>query len=120
MNAQEGKTKALRQWRFEQGDVIDHVLVLAYINEAIENCLAGKEIKPARKKGVSLDTFLRRALDENGELQKHFKTLTPSKQREYAEFISEAKRETTKQRRLEKIIPLVIHGLGLHDKYKSR
>lgn len=120
MNAQEGKTKALRQWRFDHDDTIDHALILQYITEAIENCLAGKEIKPERKKGVSIDTFLRHALDENSEFQKYFKTLTPGKQREYAEYISEAKRETTKQNRLEKIIPMVIEGVGLNDKYKSR
>lgn len=59
LNAQEGKTKALRQWRFEKGDVIPDAIVLSYLKESIENCLAGKEVKPERKKGVSLPPILK-------------------------------------------------------------
>jgi len=45
--------------------------------------------------------------------------LSLSKQREYSEYISEAKRETTKVTRLKKITPLIEAGKGLHDKYKK-
>ena len=37
LNAQEGKTKALRQMRFKSFDEIDSKVVLAYVKEAIEN-----------------------------------------------------------------------------------
>lgn len=119
LNAQEGKTKALRQWRFERGDEIPEALVGAYIQEAIENCLAGKEIKPERKKGVTIPPYLKNALKENSQLATAFKALTPGKQREYADHIGSAKQEKTKQTRLEKAIPLILAGTGLHDKYKN-
>ena len=119
VNAQEGTTKALRQWRFEDGDKIDKELVHDYIQEAISNCIAGKEIKPERKQGVSIPTFLNDALKRNTGFSEAFKKLTPGKQREYAGYIAEAKREATKQSRLEKIIPMVQEGKGLHDKYKN-
>jgi uncharacterized protein YdeI (YjbR/CyaY-like superfamily) len=45
--------------------------------------------------------------------------MTPGKQREYCEYISEAKRDATKLKRLEKIIPMIIEGVGLNDKYKN-
>ena len=35
------------------------------------------------------------------------------------EYISKAKREATKQSRLEKIKPKILRGVGLHDKYKD-
>ena len=41
------------------------------------------------------------------------------KQREYSEYIIEAKREETKQKRVEKIIPMIKIGAGLNDKYKN-
>lgn len=50
VNAQEGTTKALRQWRFSDVNEIDEKLVLKYVNEAIENQKKGKEIKADRKK----------------------------------------------------------------------
>ena len=119
INAQEGTTRALRQWRFEKGDEIDGNLVLEYIRESIENCLAGKEIKPQRKKGVTLPPSLKSALDEDNAFKSAFEKLTPGKQREYAAYIGDAKREATKQSRLEKIVPMVLDGIGLNDKYKN-
>ena len=49
INAQEGVTKALRQWRFMEDDVVDAELVLEYIEEAIANAKAGKELKKIPK-----------------------------------------------------------------------
>tara|TARA_R100001369_G_scaffold91983_1_gene135007 strand:- start:669 stop:1265 length:597 start_codon:yes stop_codon:yes gene_type:complete len=119
VNAQEGVTKALRQWRFEEGDPIETDLILKYIQEAIENCIAGKELKPKRKKEVSIPPILEKAFKENKTLASAFKKLTPGKQREYANHISEAKRDATKESRLQKITPMIIEGKGLHDKYKN-
>lgn len=120
VNAQEGKTKALRQWRFEENDAIDKKLVLAYVNEAIENCKAGKEVKPVRaKKKVAPPELMEARFNENSAFKKAFDDLTPGKQREYAEYIASAKREATKVSRLEKIEPMVLQGVGLNDKYKN-
>jgi uncharacterized protein YdeI (YjbR/CyaY-like superfamily) len=119
MNAQEGKTKAMRQWRFEEGDAIDETLVLSYIEEAIQNCVDGKEVKVQRKKGVSIPPTLKEAFKKNSGFAEAFKKITPGKQREYAEYIGLAKREETKQTRLQKIIPMILDGKGLHDKYKN-
>ena len=61
LNAQEGKTKAMRQWRFEKEEEIPEAIVLKYLRESIQNCLAGKEVKPQRKTGVSLPSILKEA-----------------------------------------------------------
>lgn len=119
VNAQEGVTKALRQWRFEKDDPIEPDLVLKYIQEAIENAIAGKEVKPKRKKDVTIPPLLEKAFKDNKKLASAFKKLTPGKQREYANHIAEAKREATKENRLQKISPMIIKGKGLHDKYKN-
>jgi uncharacterized protein YdeI (YjbR/CyaY-like superfamily) len=119
VNAQEGKTKALRQWRFKTGDEIDSDLVKAYILEAINNQKLGKEIKPAKPKKVTIPPELQNALKQNKALQQHFNELSLSCQREYVEYIVEAKREDTKLRRIEKIIPMILEKAGLNDKYKK-
>lgn len=119
INAQEGTTRALRQWRFERNDQIDANIVLDYLQKSIENCLAGKEIKPQRKKGVDIPPFLKSAFGKNKAFKTAFEKLTPGKQREYAAYIADAKRETTKRSRLDKMVPMVLDGLGLNDKYKN-
>ena len=118
-NAQEGKTKALRQWKFTAEDTIDPQTVLDYIKEASENCRQGKELKPERKTGVDMPGRLQDELDTDPDLRSAFEGLTPGKQREYANYIAEAKRDATKESRLEKIVPMIFKGIGLYDKYKN-
>lgn len=119
-SAQE-KTKGLRQMRFESINDIDKNCVLAYVKEAIENQKLGKEIKPSKttKKDIVIPKELQNHLKENAVLFDAFSLLTPSKQREYCEFIAEAKRDATKQTRLDKITPMILQGVGLNDKYKK-
>ena len=120
VNAQENKTKALRQMRFTSIDEINKNIVLKYIKEAIENQKLGKEIKPDRsKKETIIPTLLQDMLNTNSDLNNAFQALTPGKQREYCEHIASAKREFTKQSRLDKITPMILQGVGLHDKYKN-
>ena len=117
-NAQEGKTKALRQWRFASADEIDVDLVKAYVLEAIENQKAGKELKPQKKK-LEIPMELSALFTQDKELRSAFNSLTPGKQREYADHIGSAKQEKTRLSRLEKAIPMIKDGVGLHDKYKN-
>ena len=120
VNAQEGKTKALRQMRFESKADINKDAVLAYVKEAIANQKAGKEIKHQRQtKPVVIPQELEAAFSSNSEFKAGFEALTPGKQREYCEYIDQAKREATKMSRIEKITPMIISGVGLNDKYKN-
>ena len=117
-NAQEGKTKAMRQWRFTSTDQIDSELVREYFKEAIENQKKGLSVKPEKKSTV-IPELLQTALNNSADLTSRFKGLTPYKQREYCEYISSAKQEKTKLSRLEKILPMIEKGLGMNDKYRS-
>ncbi|MDG5492988.1 YdeI family protein [Psychroserpens sp. SPM9] len=120
INAQENKTKALRQMRFDTKADINEAAVLDYVKEAIENQRLGREIKPTRKTAtVIIPEELKAAFKSDAELHSCFKALTPGKQREYCTYINEAKREATKLSRLEKITPMIIQGVGLNDKYKN-
>ena len=77
VNAQENKTKALRQMRFEHFHDIDKHTVLAYVREAIENQKLGKEIKPQRtKKETIIPKELYKLLSSNPKLKTSFNTLS--------------------------------------------
>ena len=120
VNAQEGKTKAMRQWRFNSIEDINLDLIKMYVLEAIDNSERGLEIKPQKnKQPLIIPPELESKLKGNDNLTEKFNELTLSKQREFAEYISSAKRDTTKITRLEKIIPMIINGIGLNDKYKN-
>ena len=119
-NAQEEKTKAMRQMRFEEGDELNTELIRKYVLEAIQNQREGKEIKADRaEKELLIPVELETAFKTDNSLKEQFEKLTPGKQREYATHISEAKREATRMQRLEKITPMIKEGKGLYDKYKN-
>jgi|SRR5690606_21829372 len=118
VSASEGKTKAMRQWRFKSQSEIDEHKILKYLKEAIKNEEQGIFLKPAKFTPLPIPELLSNALQSNKELNAAFKALSPGKQKEYIQYLVEAKRATTRDSRLEKIKPLILQGVGLHDQYK--
>lgn len=120
VNAQENKTKALRQMRFTSNEHIDTDVIKHYILEAIDNEKKGKRLaaKPKPIESIEVPELLLNALNKN-HLQDDFTKLSPYKQKEYIEYISTAKRDSTKLSRLHKILPMIAKGQGLNDKYRT-
>ncbi len=119
--AQEGVTKALRQWRFGSTQEIarDQALIRLYIAEAILNESAGKTIRPEKNAGVEIPVEMENALVSDPFLKSQFEVLPLTKRRDFAEYIQSAKLEKTRLDRMEKIIPMILRGEGLNDKYKK-
>ncbi|KIA82487.1 YdeI family protein [Flavobacterium sp. AED] len=117
VNAQEGVTKSLRQWRFSSQDEVDKKAVLHYIHEAIENEKQGKQLKPEKGKSI-VSELLQKELDADVNLAEAFLKFSPYKQKEFVEYIETAKREETKRSRIEKIKPMLLANIGLNDKYR--
>ena len=63
-------------------------------------------------------TVLKKAFQKNKSASDNFKNMRPGLQREYANYVADAKREDTKLRRIEKILPMISQGIGLNDKYR--
>lgn len=118
-NAQEGKTKALRQIKFEKDEELPLKDLIKYVQEAIKNQKAGKEIKPETGREVEIPDLLNTAFENDSDLKTAFFELTAGKQRDYCQYIEEARQDSTKLNRLEKITPMIKSGVGLNDKYKK-
>ncbi len=59
-----------------------------------------------------------KALRRNKGSTAAFREMKKGQQREYAEYVSSAKRDDTKQKRIAKILPMIAAGVGLNDKYR--
>lgn len=118
INAQSGKTKALRQWRMTNAADINAAVIKAYVEESVQHAKAGKKVPNAAPRKLNLPPRLKSALENDPTLRTKFETFRTAQQCDFADYISSAKQEATKQRRLEKIIPLIQTGVGLNDKYK--
>ncbi|MEX0314107.1 MAG: YdeI family protein [Allomuricauda sp.] len=118
-NAQEGKTKGMRHWKFTSLEEIDSDAVRSYMVEAIENQKKGIAIVPEKSsKEIKVPVLLEQALLSNSAIKTAFAAFSSYKQKEFCEYIAEAKQEKTKMRRLEKILPMIQKGVGLNDAYR--
>ncbi len=117
INAQEDKTKSMRQWRFTSKEEVNEKEVLEYILEAIENEKEGKVIKPSKKETI-VSELLEKEMIQNPALKDAFEKFTPYKKYEFLEYIESAKQEKTKLARIEKVIPMILGNIGLNDKYR--
>ncbi|MDR7210032.1 DUF1801 domain-containing protein [Flavobacterium piscis] len=117
INAQEDRTKSLRQWRFASKEEINEKELLEYVLEAIENEKQGKIIKPSKKEAI-VSELLEKEMVQNPTLAEAFQKFSPYKQYEFLEYIETAKQEKTKLSRIEKVIPMILTNVGLNDKYR--
>jgi uncharacterized protein YdeI (YjbR/CyaY-like superfamily) len=76
--------------------------------------------KAAPKKALAMPADLAAALKKNKKAQASFDEFSPSQQREYIEWITEAKSDETRHRRLATTIEQVEEGKSRHWKYQKR
>ncbi len=119
INAQENKTKALRQIQFTEASEIPYDKLKTYFLEAKENQLQGKMLTPTRKPLQIISPFMKAYFEEDPDLAKAFQKLSNSCKNEYIDYIKEAKKEATQERRMQKIIPMIKNQKGLNDAYKK-
>ncbi len=118
VNAQEGKTQSMRQWRFSTPEALKARLeqIREYIREAGQKAL--NPVKRTSVKTVQEPTAepeFDRFLDARPGLRKIFEALAPSHQREYLQYYREAKRPETRSRRLEKMAGMLLERAGKPD-----
>jgi len=109
-------TRVGRQIRFT--DVREIVkmepILKAYIYEAIEVERAG--LKVGMKKNTEpIPEEFQKKLNKTPTLKTAFKALTPGRQRAYILYFSAPKQSKTRESRIEKCMPQILHGKGLND-----
>jgi uncharacterized protein YdeI (YjbR/CyaY-like superfamily) len=96
--------------------------LLRYIREAVrlndEGVKVEKKPKPV-KQSLAVPDDLERALDTNPDARRTFDNFSPSKRREYVEWITEAKSEATRRKRLEQAIEWLAEGKARNWKYEK-
>lgn len=113
------ETKAMRHIRYTDEITPDLDLLRDYVQEAMQNEEKGLKVKAAKPGKYEMSEALKAELDQNSDLREAFYALSPGKQKEYSNHILSTKQEKTKISRLEKIKPIIMSGVGLHDKYKN-
>ena len=99
-------------------------IMVAYIKEAAQLIREGKNI-PARvkkepKKELPMPAVLTAALKKNKKAQATFEAFPPSHRREYIEWISEAKTEETRDKRVATTLEWLVEGKSRNWKYEKK
>lgn len=93
--------------------------IAAYIQEAIGIEKAGKKITFKSDLEAPPEELLKK-FEDLPAFRKAFYALTKGRQRGYIIHFSQPKKSETRAARIEKFIPQIMQGIGLHDQYKSR
>jgi uncharacterized protein YdeI (YjbR/CyaY-like superfamily) len=86
-----------------------------YVHEAIEVEKTGQKVD-FRKDDLVFSKELIGKLDENPDMKAAFEALTPGRQRGYILYFSQPKQSKTRLSRIEKYVPRIFEGKGLHDR----
>ena len=102
-------------------DLPTQKILVDYVKRAAQLNQASSPKKKVAKKKIStrVPSDLTAALKTNAKAKKTFDSFAPSHKRDYIEWITEAKRDSTRQKRLETTIQWLSEGKRRHWKYES-
>ena len=98
--------------------LIGYVKKAAELNEA--GIKAPGRTKPQKRDAIPVPAYFTAALKKNAKARKTFDGFPPSKQRDYLEWVTEAKREETRNERLATSIKWLAEGKARHWKYQPK
>lgn len=111
-------SQAARRIRFTDVAEVDaaRAALEAFIDAAAEAERAGREVELKRIEEHAVPDELRRRLDRDARLRAAFDALTPGRRRGYLLHIAGARRAATRAARVERCVPRILAGKGLHDR----
>lgn len=111
----DGTAKHLRTIKYTAVSEINEGELLDYFKEAFLLGETGID-KIENNKEIEIPELLQQALDKNKLAKKNFENMAYTYHKEYVLFISGAKQEATKLKRLEKVIFNAALNLKMHEK----
>jgi len=92
------------------------------ILEAMELTDMGVKLKKATSSKVEIEVpeYFKNALNQNKKAHEIFEKASPSFRKEYINWITEAKTETTRNKRMEQAIEWIAEGKGRNWKYEKK
>jgi uncharacterized protein YdeI (YjbR/CyaY-like superfamily) len=93
--------------------------LIGYIKEAMKlNEVGVKLVKPKSiKKEIAMPDYFIQALSKNKKAKSNFETFSPSQQREYLEWLTDAKTDATREKRLSTAVTWLGEGKARNWKY---
>jgi len=115
LRSQGENTQSALRLQFTSEAQVKKAVVKSYAQQAIAVEKAGLSVDFRAKRELELPQELTQILQKDRKLAKAFHALTPGRQRGYVLHFAGAKQSQTRIARIEKCIPKILAGLGMHD-----
>ncbi len=115
LRSQGENTQSALRMEFTSEAQIKKAVLKSYVKQAIAVEKAGLKVEFKAKQELELPEELTRILQKDKKLAKAFHALTPGRQRGYVLHFTGAKQSQTRSARIEKCIPQILAGKGMHD-----
>jgi uncharacterized protein YdeI (YjbR/CyaY-like superfamily) len=116
LRSQGQNTQSAMRLEFTSESQVKKAVVASYVKQAIAVEKAGLKVDFKAKRELELPGELTLILGSDRSLAKAFYALTPGRQRGYVLHFTGAKQSKTRTARIEKCIPDILAGKGLHDR----
>ena len=108
--------KNMRTIKFTNISEINKNYLIDYFNEAFSQSESPIK-KVVTKKEFIIPKLLQNALNSNKLAKENYTNMAYTYRKEYALFVAEAKRETTRLKRLSKVISDLERNIKMHEQY---
>jgi uncharacterized protein YdeI (YjbR/CyaY-like superfamily) len=108
----------MRQLRFRSADEVKKARprIQALLAQAIQLEKAGRKVERAATPREPMPEELQRRLAGDAALKEAFDALTPGRQRSHVLHVSGAKQAETRERRVDKCVPVILAGRGFNER----
>lgn len=116
LRSQGENTRSALRLEFTSETEIEKAVVKSYVEQAVAVEKAGLAVDFESKPELELPEELTRIFDADRKFARAFRALTPGRQRGYVLHFKGAKQSKTRTARIEKCIPKILAGKGMHDR----
>lgn len=115
LRSQGENTQSAMRLEFTSEAQIKKAVVKSYVKQAMAVEKAGLSVDFKAKRELELPEELTRLLQKDRKLAEAFHALTPGRKRGYVLHFTAAKQSQTRTARIEKCIPKILAGIGMHE-----
>lgn len=112
--------KGIRKIKLHEGDALNEKALVDLVKQAVKVNQSGAKLgdaKPARK-ALVVPADLESVLKKDEEAWAHWEKFTYTNKKEYVEWVTDAKQDETRKRRIAQALEMIREGVGKEDKYK--
>lgn len=113
----EGEDKGNRMIHYKSLEEVDTAVIADYVKQAILLNEQNIKVDFAKKKVMATPDYFEAALSENAEARQVYDNFTDAQRRDYIEWLEDAKREETRNKRMTQAIEWIAEGKTRNWKY---